>query len=98
VRQSPSQRSIREGVQSELRQSVRSGVTASSRSNNIWVGDEGARAAVDQLSRDIGMEPLNGGPFEYAAIEEEFAKMLVAMVRDAGNGLLSYRFATPENF
>jgi predicted dinucleotide-binding enzyme len=44
--------------------------TASSRPNNIWVGDEGARAAVEQLSRDIGMEPLNGGPLENAAIEK----------------------------
>jgi 8-hydroxy-5-deazaflavin:NADPH oxidoreductase len=72
--------------------------TVSLRPNNIWVGDEGARSAVEQLSRDIGMEPLNAGPLENAAIEEEFAKMLVAMVRDAGDGLLFYRFAAPQNF
>ena len=72
--------------------------TASSRPNNIWVGDEGARAAVEQLSRDIGMEPLNGGPLENAAIEEEFAKILVAMLRDSGDGPLFYRFAAPQNF
>jgi predicted dinucleotide-binding enzyme len=71
--------------------------TASSRPNNIWVGDEGARVAVEQLSRDIGMEPLNGGPLENAAIEEEFAKMLMAIVRDAGDGPLFYRFAAPRN-
>ena len=72
--------------------------TASSRPNNIWVGDEGARAAVEQLSRDIGMDPLNGGPLENAAIEEEFVTMLLAMVRDAGDGPLFYRFATPQDF
>ena len=72
--------------------------TASSRPNVIWVGDEGARAAVEQLCRDIGMEPLNAGPLENAAIQEEFAKMLVAMLRDAGEGPLFYRFAAPQNF
>jgi 8-hydroxy-5-deazaflavin:NADPH oxidoreductase len=72
--------------------------TSLSRPNNIWVGDEGTRAAVEQLSRDIGMEPLNGGPLENAAIEEEFAKLLMAIVRDAGDGLLFYRFAAPQNF
>jgi hypothetical protein len=68
------------------------------RPNNIWVGDEGARAAVEQLSRDIGMEPLNGGPLEHAAIQEAFAKMLMSIVKDAGDGLLFYRFAAPQNF
>jgi hypothetical protein len=71
---------------------------ASTRPNNIWVGDEGARAAVEQLSRDIGMEPVNGGPLEYAAIQEAFAKMLVAIVKDVGDGLLLYRFAAPRYF
>ena len=71
--------------------------TAPSRPNNIRVGDEDARAAVEQLSRDIGMEPLNAGPLENAAIDEEFAKMLIAMLRDTGDGLLFYRFAAPQN-
>jgi 8-hydroxy-5-deazaflavin:NADPH oxidoreductase len=71
--------------------------TASSRPGNIWVGDEGARAAVEQLSRDIGMEPLNGGPLTNAAIQEEFATMLMDIVRDAG-GPLFYRFASPQSF
>jgi 8-hydroxy-5-deazaflavin:NADPH oxidoreductase len=72
--------------------------TVSARPNNIWVGDEGARSAVEQLSRDIGMEPLNGGPLEYAGTQEEFAKMLVAFIRDAGDGPLFYRFAPPQDF
>ncbi len=70
---------------------------ASSRPGNIWVGDDGARAPVEQLSRDIGMEPLNGGPLENAAIQEEFATMLMAIVRDAG-GPIFYRFASPQDF
>lgn len=71
---------------------------ASARPNNIWVGDEGARAAVEALSRDIGMEPLNGGPLEHASIQEAFAKMLMGFVRDADDGLLFYRFAAPRRF
>jgi len=70
----------------------------STRPNIIWVGDEGARAAVEQLSRDIGMEPVNGGPLEYAAIQEAFANMLVAIVKDVGDGPLFYQFAAPQNF
>ena len=72
--------------------------TASSRPNNIWVGDEEARAAVEQLSADIGMDPLNAGPLENAAIEEQFAKLLVAMLRDRGDGPFFYRFAPPQTF
>ena len=66
------------------------------RPGNIWVGDEGARAAVEQLTRDIGMEPVNGGGLEQAATQEAFAFMLVAIVKDLGDGLLFYRFATPQ--
>jgi predicted dinucleotide-binding enzyme len=69
-----------------------------SRPNNIWVGDEEARAAVEQLSRDMGMQAVNGGPLEYAAIQEDFGKMLVKIVGDVGEGLLFYRFASPEKF
>jgi 8-hydroxy-5-deazaflavin:NADPH oxidoreductase len=69
---------------------------AASRPNVIWTGDEGARAAVEGLVRDIGYEPVNGGPLEHAATQEAFATMLLAIVSDAGDGLLVYRFATPE--
>ena len=65
---------------------------------NIWVGDEGARAAVEQLTRDIGMEPLHGGPLELASVQEAFAVMLMGIVRDRDEGLLYYRFASPQNF
>jgi predicted dinucleotide-binding enzyme len=69
--------------------------TVANRPNNIWVGDEGARAAVEQLSRDIGMEALNAGPLEDAATQEAFAKLLMGIVGDADDGLLFYRFASP---
>jgi predicted dinucleotide-binding enzyme len=65
---------------------------------NIWVGDEAARAAVEQLTRDIGMEPLHAGPLELAAGAETFALMLVNIVRDLDQGLLYYRFAPPQSF
>ena len=68
---------------------------ASVRPNNLWVGDEGARAAVEQLSRDIGMEARYGGPLERAATQEAFADILMSIVQDAGVGLLFYRFAAP---
>jgi predicted dinucleotide-binding enzyme len=71
--------------------------TASTRPSNIWVGDEGARAAVEQLSRDIGMQALNGGPLERAATQEAFGYILNSIVQDAGVGLLFYRFAAPQN-
>jgi hypothetical protein len=63
---------------------------------NIWVGDEEARAAVEQLTRDIGMEPLHGGPLELASVQEAFAVMLMGIVRDLDEGLLYYRFASPQ--
>ena len=65
---------------------------------NIWVGDEGARVAVEQLTRGIGMEPLHAGPLELASAAETFAVMLVNIVRDLDQGLLYYRFAPPESF
>jgi predicted dinucleotide-binding enzyme len=72
--------------------------SASSPPSNIWVGDEGARAAVEQLTRDIGMEPIHGGPLGLASVQESFAVMLMGFVADRGDGLLLYRFASPESF
>lgn len=69
---------------------------ADARPGNIWVGDEDARAAVEQLTRDVGMDPLHGGPLELAAVQEAFAVMLMGIVRDRDEGLLMYRFAPPN--
>jgi predicted dinucleotide-binding enzyme len=70
----------------------------SPRPGNIWVGDENARAAVEQLTRDIGMEPLHGGPLELASVQEAFAVMLMGIVADRDEGLLYYRFGSPQSF
>jgi 8-hydroxy-5-deazaflavin:NADPH oxidoreductase len=59
---------------------------------NIWVGDEAARAAVEQLTRDVGMVPLHAGPLEFAAAQETFAAMYINIVRDLDQGLLYYAF------
>ena len=65
---------------------------------NIWVGDEDARDAVEQLTRDIGMEPLRGGSLALAAVQESFGVMLMGIVADRDEGLLYYRFASPGSF
>ena len=70
--------------------------TAANRPQNLWVGDEEARAAVEQLTRDMGMEPVHGGPLAQAATQEAFALMLMSIVKDADAGLLFYRFAPPD--
>jgi 8-hydroxy-5-deazaflavin:NADPH oxidoreductase len=62
---------------------------------NIWVGDEGARAAVEQLTRDVGM---HGGPLELASVQEAFAVMLMGIVGDRDEGLPYHRFAFPQTF
>ena len=71
--------------------------SSASKPSNLWVGDEGARDAVEQLSRDIGMEAKYGGPLERAATAEAFAEILITVLQEAG-GPIFYRFATPQNF
>ena len=66
------------------------------RPSNLWVGDVGARDAVEQLSRDIGMEAAYGGPLERAATAEAFAAILITVLQEAGAPVF-YRFATPQN-
>jgi predicted dinucleotide-binding enzyme len=66
------------------------------RPNNLWVGDEGARGAVEQLSADIGMQALYGGPLDRAATAEAFAEILITIFQDAGAPVF-YRFATPQD-
>lgn len=69
---------------------------APNRPDNIWVGDEAARAVVEQLTRDAGMQPRHGGPLDRAGTQEAFAVLFVTIVNDADAGLLYYRFAPPE--
>jgi len=70
---------------------------SATRPSNVWVGDEGARDAVEQLSRDIGMEAVYGGPLERAATAEAFTEILITILQGAGAPVF-YRFATPQNF
>ena len=65
------------------------------RPSNLWVGDDGARDAVEQLSADIGMEAVYGGPLERAAAAEAFTEIFISAYREAGAPIF-YRFATPE--
>lgn len=67
------------------------------RPGNIWTGDEEARPAVEQLTRDMGMQPLHAGPLTQAAAQEAFAPLMITITQDVGEGLLLYRFATPDN-
>ena len=69
---------------------------ARTRPGNLWVGDEGARAAVEQLSRDVGMEGVYGGPLERAATQEAFAYIFVSIIKDVGADPLFYRFSAPQ--
>jgi predicted dinucleotide-binding enzyme len=69
---------------------------AERRPGNLWVGDEGARAAVEQLSADIGMEAAFGGPLERAAVSEGFTELFISVYQQIGAPIF-YRFATPEN-
>lgn len=71
-------------------------VSTARRPGNIWVGDEGARHAVEQLSRDIGMEPLYGGPLERAATAEAFVEILIS-IKQGVDAPIFYRFAAPQN-
>src|SRR5450755_200763 len=70
---------------------------SATRPSNLWVGDDGARDAVEQLSRDIGMEAVYGGPLERAATAEAFTEILITILQGAGAPVF-YRFATPQNF
>jgi predicted dinucleotide-binding enzyme len=69
---------------------------APNRPDNIWVGDEATRSAVEELTRDAGMQPRHGGPLDRAGAQEAFAELFVAIVKDADAGLLYYRFAAPD--
>lgn len=64
------------------------------RPSNIWCGDEEARAAVEQLNRDAGYDPVYAGPLTNARDREEFIKLVFA-INKAGMGQFFYRVAKP---
>jgi predicted dinucleotide-binding enzyme len=64
--------------------------------NLVFCGDdEGAKATVSELIRDIGLEPVDVGGLDQAANVEAFARMNVNLAFGQGRGLLVYRFETP---
>jgi len=67
---------------------------ARSEPGNIWCGDEGARQAVEQLTRDAGYEPVYAGGLENAAAQEHAMEIWGAL--SAQNGPFLYRIAHPE--
>lgn len=70
--------------------------TTSPAPSNVWVGDEEARAVVEQLSTDIGFQPLNAGPLSAAAAQEAFGPLYMAITRDAGVGPIFSWFGAPS--
>jgi 8-hydroxy-5-deazaflavin:NADPH oxidoreductase len=60
--------------------------------NNVWCGDDEARAVVEQLNRDAGYEPLYAGSLENAPTQEGFIKLIFA-INQGGMGAFVYRFA-----
>lgn len=64
------------------------------RPSNLWCGDEEARAAVEQLSRDAGYDPVCTGHLSNAADQENLIKIIFA-INKAGMGQFFYRVAQP---
>jgi hypothetical protein len=67
-----------------------------SRPSNLWCGDEAARAAVEQLSRDAGYDPVSAGPITNATEQENLIKIIFA-INQSGLGPFVYRIAHPED-
>jgi predicted dinucleotide-binding enzyme len=63
--------------------------------SNLWCGDDDARAAVEQLSRDAGFEPVSMGALSNAALQENLIGPVFAIAQ-SGTGPFVYRIGTPE--
>lgn len=68
---------------------------ARKRPHNIWCGDEGSRAVVEQLSKDAGYEPLYAGNLGNATSQEAMINIFISLRKE--NGPLVYRMAAPED-
>lgn len=64
---------------------------------NVWCGDEEARSAVEQLSRDAGYEPIYAGDLSQAGLQESMLQ-LVFGIAQGGMGPFFYRMAPPDRF
>jgi predicted dinucleotide-binding enzyme len=70
---------------------------ASPHPSNIWCGDDGARAAAQELITDAGYEPVYAGGIENAAMLEAFLALEFAIAQ-GGLGQFFYRIAEPDQF
>jgi len=64
------------------------------RPSNLYAADDGARDAVEQLSRDAGYDPVSLGGLDRARMMEDALELLFA-ANQAGLGAFFYRFAKP---
>ncbi|HWD64812.1 MAG TPA: hypothetical protein VG405_06520 [Solirubrobacteraceae bacterium] len=64
---------------------------------NLWCGDEEARDAVEQLSRDAGYEPIYAGDLSQAALQESMLQFVFGIAQ-GGMGPFFYRMAPPDRF
>jgi 8-hydroxy-5-deazaflavin:NADPH oxidoreductase len=64
------------------------------RPSNIYVAEDGARAAAEALSRDAGYGPVFAGGLEQARVLEDAVELFGA-IRRAGGGPYFHRFAKP---
>jgi predicted dinucleotide-binding enzyme len=71
--------------------------SARERPGNLWCGDDEARAAVEQLSRDAGYDPIYAGGLENAALQEQFLRLVFA-INQGGLGAFFYRMAPADQF
>jgi 8-hydroxy-5-deazaflavin:NADPH oxidoreductase len=71
--------------------------SARERPGNLWCGDEEARSVVEQLSRDVGYDPIYAGSLENAGPQEEFLRLIYA-ISQGGLGAFFYRMAPAEQF
>jgi hypothetical protein len=67
---------------------------AGSRPSNIWSGDEEARGAVEQLSRDAGYDPVYAGGMDTTSVQEQGIALIFAISQ--ASGPYFYRMAPPE--
>ena len=64
--------------------------------SNLWSGDEEARAAVEQLSRDAGYDPVFMGPLSNSALQESMIGPVFAIAQ--ASGPFFYHIGKPGNF
>jgi predicted dinucleotide-binding enzyme len=64
------------------------------RPGNLYVAEEGAREATEQLIRDAGFEPVFAGGLENARMLEAHLQLLMA-INNAGMGRTFYRYWAP---